>query len=338
MLVLPQVGSNYLENNQRFQSLIDDLDRLCAKLIRSYGLKFSQKEDNLSSPLMRWLDFVSRYVPECERQLVLSKELGDKLESELPKQVKKQFDSFACRSIDGSDLNPFQSKGLVLHNDISDRKKQKRTDLLFADWGILHFHLSNEIKPESYFASRSDWLLFALVYGNVIFCVDILPHAEKDLFSRKAMLEIIYSNWPSVLENYELKGIASGGDWNDSEVAELRKAGISSSYSIDGKVFMPIGLGLTIAAVPLKNINMVQNVIHGIRCISNIIEGENSEFLPMGDLPPDFELSLTTEGLALYDKSNDIAYKLARKNQVNDSLNLLCDLVAPEWAWKKTNE
>ncbi|EPW6854233.1 TPA: hypothetical protein NKP06_002808 [Vibrio parahaemolyticus] len=326
-----------MENNQRVQSLMDDLDRVCFSLIEAYGLKFSQKEGHLSSPLMRWLDFVSRYIPEFERQIVLSKELAAKLEMELPKQVNEQFASFARRSIAGLDLNPFQSKGLILHNDISDRKKQKRTDLLFADWGILHFHLSDEVEPERYFSSRSDWILFALVYGNVIFCIDILPHSEKDIFSRKAMVEIIYNNWPTLLRGYELEGVVSGKDWSDSEVGELRKAGVSSSYSIDGKVFIPRGLGLTSAAVPLSNINMVQNVIHGVRCLAEIIEDENSVFSPVGDPPHNFELSLTTEGLALYDNNNDVAYKLTHANQKNYALNLLCDLVAPEWAWKKEN-
>lgn len=314
---------------------MDDLDRVCVSLIKSYGLKFSQKEDNLSSPLVRWLDFISRYIPERERQLVLSKELANKLEMELPKQVKEQFDSFVRRSINGLDLNPFQSKGLILHNDISDKKKQKRTDLLFADWGILHFHLSNEIKPENYFSSRSDWLLFALVYGDVIFCIDILSHSEADVFSRKTMVEGVYNNWPSLLRDYELEGIVSGEDWNDSEIAGLRKAGASSSYSIDGKVFIPRGLGLTMAVVPLKNIKMVQNVIYGVMCIANIIEDENSEFAPIGDSPYNFGLSLTTEGLVLYDNNNDVAYKLAHKNQENYAINLLCDLVAPEWIWKE---
>ncbi|MDE1334019.1 hypothetical protein [Vibrio aestuarianus] len=326
-----------MENNQRVQSLMDDLDRVCFSLIEAYGLKFSQTEGHLSSPLMRWLDFVSRYIPEFERQIVLSKELAAKLEMELPKQVNEQFASFARRSIAGLDLNPFQSKGLILHNDISDRKKQKRTDLLFADWGILHFHLSDEIEPERYFSSRSDWILFALVYGNVIFCIDILPHSEKDIFSRKAMVEIIYNNWPNLLRGYELEGIVSGKDWSDSEVGELRKAGVSSSYSIDGKVIIPRGLGLTSAAVPLSNINMVQNVIHGVRCLAEIIEDENSEFSPVGDPPHNFELSLTTQGLALYDNNNDVAYKLTHANQNNYALNLLCELVAPEWAWKKEN-
>lgn len=326
-----------MDSNPRFQSLMEDIDRVCVSLIESHGLKFSRKENTLSSPLMRWLDFVSRYIPQCERQIVLSKELVAKLEVSLPTQVKEQFSAFARRAINGVDLNPFQSKGLILHNDISDRKKQKRTDLLLADWGIVHFHLSDEIKPEHYFAPRSDWLMFALVYGDVILCIDVLPHSEKDIFSRKEMLEVLYKNWPNLLEDYEMKGIVTGDNWSDSEIAELRKAGVSSSYLIDGKVFIPRGLGLTAAAVPLKNINMVQNVIHGVRCIAGFIEGADPGFAPIGSPPHQFELSLTTEGLALYELNNDVAYKLVRENQKDDALSLLCALIAPEWAWKKEN-
>ncbi|MEJ3599189.1 hypothetical protein WFH67_01435 [Vibrio vulnificus] len=326
-----------MDSGQKFQGLMEDIDRICLSLIESHNLKFTQKEENLSSPLMRWLDFVSRYVPPCKRQICLSMELAAKLENSLPKQVVTQFSKFAHSSNQGLDLNPFQSKGLILHNDISDRKKQKRTDLLFADWGIHHFHLSNEIAPEQYFSVRSDWLLFALVYRNSVFCIDVLPHSEKDIFSRKQMLEVVYGNWPSLLEPYEMKGVVAGNNWSDSEIAELRNAGISSSYLIGGKVFIPNGLGLTTAAVPVKNINMAQNVVHGVRCIANFIESESSGFEPIGNPPYKFELSLTAEGLALYDVNNNVAYKLARENQRDDALNLLCNLVAPKWAWKHEN-
>ena len=121
---------------------------------------------------MRWLDFVSRYIPLNTRQLYISNELMFKLKFVFSGQVRKQFSMFMHRSIQGQDLNPFQSKGLIFHNDISDRKKQKRTDLLFADWGVLHFHLSNETKPHEYFAVRSDWLLFAIVYGCLLYTSD----------------------------------------------------------------------------------------------------------------------------------------------------------------------
>ncbi|WP_156168082.1 hypothetical protein [Vibrio coralliirubri] len=316
-----------------------DVDRICLSLIDLYGLKYSKAEGSLSSPLMRWLDFVSRYIPHNERQIVLSRELTTKFETSLPKKTSEHFAVFAHRALNGIDLNPFQSKGLILHNDISDKKKQNRTDLLFADWGIHHFHLSNEIKSEQYFSSRSDWLLFALVYGDIILCVDILSHSEQDLFSRKYMLEIIYRNWPKLLEDYEMKGIVSGSNWSDTEIAALRKSGVSSSLSIDGKVFMPRGLGLTSAGVPLNNISSVQNVIHGVRCIANLIDDVNSDFKPIGSRPNNVELSLTTEGLALYDISNDIVYKLTRRGVDNDALNLLCDLIAPDWVWnKRTNE
>lgn len=336
-LVFLEFGVNHLSNSQLHQNLIDDLDRICVSLIKSYGLKFTQKEESLSSPLMRWIDFVSRYIPCSQRQVAVSAELTHKLKNSLPKQAVIEFDEFASRSISGSDLNPFQSKGLVLYNDTSNNNKPKRTDLLFADWGVLHFHLSSEIKPEEYFATRSDWLLFSIVFDDIIFCIDVLPHAEKEIFSRTEMLEIIYKNWSFLLEPYEMKRIHPGINWSNSEVAELRKAGVSSCYSICDKVFIPRGLGLTTAAVPVKNIHMIQNVMHGVRCIANIIEDPKSDFKMIGDKSPKYELSLTQKGLALYDVNNDVAYTLPRDSSGKDALALLQDLVTPSWVCLKEN-
>ena len=151
------------------------------------------------------------------------------------------------------------------------------------------------------------------------------------------MLEIIYRNWPLLLDDYEMKGIIAGKNWSDSEISELRKAGISSSYSIGDKVFMPRGLGFTIAAIPVKNVNMQQNVIHGVRCIANVIEDPQTEFVPIGVHPPKYGLSLTPKGLALYDSNNDVAYTFPSARTGKDPLALLRDLVTPSWVCLKEN-
>lgn len=327
-----------MNNHELHQRLIDDLNKVCVLLIEMYGLKYSKGDDKLSSPLIRWLDFVSRYIPCCKRQFLLSTELQSKIKNELPKEAIEQLRKFLRRSIDGSDLNPFQGKGLIQHNDTSNIKKQKRTDLLYADWGIHHFHLSSEIDPEEYFSVRSDWLLFSLVYDDVICCVDVSHHKDKNVFSRRKMLEIIYRNWPSILEPYNMGGIGRGKNWNDSEISGLRKAGVASCHSIDDKVFFPMGKGLTMAGIPLKNTFMEQNVMHGVSCIVNTIEDPQSKLNQTGYNSPEYEFSIYPEGLCLYDVNNDVAYTFNQAGNERHALNLMHSLITPSWVCQKIKE
>jgi len=139
------------------KKLITQLQKISASLIKFYGLKHEQKEAGLSDPLLRWLDFRLRYV-QPERRHVFMSNLFPK---RLPKDAQSALIKFALLNITGCDINPYQGTGLTKNNDISSKKRQARSDLLWADWGIHHFHLSTKEQSQNqYFAPRSDWLVF----------------------------------------------------------------------------------------------------------------------------------------------------------------------------------
>lgn len=57
----------------------------------------------------------------------------------------------------GEDINSCQSIGLTINNDISSNRRDKRTDSLWAEWGMHHLHVEiNKRKPTDYYTKRSD--------------------------------------------------------------------------------------------------------------------------------------------------------------------------------------
>lgn len=131
-----------------------DLNDLISDFISDFGLNFKAEDASTSSPVVRWLDFTTRYVEPKNREIFYSKKFPKALNEEVERNLKKIEEIIKI----GGDINPYQSKGLIIHNDTSGSKRQKRTDLLFADWGIHHIHISNPPANAEYFSPRSEWL------------------------------------------------------------------------------------------------------------------------------------------------------------------------------------
>jgi len=87
-----------------------DLDSIATNLVREYQLKFTRAAGNLSSPLLRWLDFTMRYVDQRPRPVVLSDRLP---KVDLPPSAQSALDDFVRRAIAGEELNPYQGRGLI---------------------------------------------------------------------------------------------------------------------------------------------------------------------------------------------------------------------------------
>jgi len=163
-----------------------NIDSIATSLIEVFSLKFKQDIPNLSSPLLRWLDFRFRYIDPQPRQIVFSYKFPNR---KLPIDTKKALKKLERLIKQGQDINPNQGRGLILRNDISGERKEARTDLLWAYWGIHHFHLSNApIPADQYFSRSADYLLFCLVGGNLIAFIDVLRHPDKEGFANPELI------------------------------------------------------------------------------------------------------------------------------------------------------
>lgn len=113
---------------------VSDLDEIAEHLIRTLKIQYSAEIDHLSLPLLRWLDFRARYIDPRPRELLVA----DVFDRPMPEVVKQGLEQIIELARAGVDLNPFQSKTMVRFNDVSGEDQRKRTDLLWADWGIHH--------------------------------------------------------------------------------------------------------------------------------------------------------------------------------------------------------
>lgn len=210
----------------RFHS---DIHKIATNLIQEYGLRYKGEADYLSEPLLRWQDFVFRYIASKPRAIVESNKFPMALDAE----TQKNLEHLKFLIINGTYLNPYQSKGLILHNDTSLKKRQLRTDLLWADWGIHHLHLSP--KPTTvtkYFSDRSKWLLFCIVGDDFIGLIDIMNHDDPELYSNPDLMRTVSESWPRIMGKYRMNSILpASATPSATEIAMLRKIGVSEETS-----------------------------------------------------------------------------------------------------------
>lgn len=311
-------------------------DEIALELINLYSLKYTQKVANLSSPLMRWLDFRFRYVDPQPRQVVFSNKFPKK---DLPANAQKALKKLTRLIREGKNINPYQGRGLILRNDISSETNDARTDLLWADWDILHFHLSEKpIPKEQFFSPSADYLAFSLVGENLIAFIDVLPHPGKEGFANPDLINTVTTNWPDFINQFRLNVILSGNQKSQSEIHALRSNGVLSPIKINGIAYMSPGLGVTSASTPLK-LTIVYDRLRGyIRELSKLVSDPTGQFqlpnLGLHNSEPKFSLKPTRAGLAVYEENSGHAFILPtpQKGHPVSFLAELHDLILPNWA------
>ena len=325
-----------LDENEVAATFRGNANVISGDLISAFGLRFRQEVDHLSSPLDRWLDFRFRYVDPQPRPVVFSDQFP---KANLPADAKAGLENLVQLIQEGGDINPYQGRGLILRNDTSGNKKDSRTDLLWADWGILHFHLTADpIPDDQFFSKAADYLAFCLVGGNVVAFIDILRHPDKEGFSEPKLIETVHRNWPDFLEQYALKGLSGEGVKSKEEIHLLRSSGVASFVALGGKVYMSPGMGVTSAATAAK-ITLVADRFHGyLRGLAQMVCDPSGQFLAevarLGTQSPKFILAVTPAGLAVYDEVSRCAFKLpkGKPGEEGSFLNEIRNLLAPDWA------
>lgn len=314
----------------------EGIDRVVKELINDYGLRHEEEVRNLSDPLLRWQDFVIRYIANRPRKIFASNKFPKKLEIDIEKSLH-HLETLVQR---GSDLNPYQSKGLMLYNDASANKRQQRTDFLWADWGIHHLHLTiAPLVSGKYFSERSKWLLFCVV-GTDFFClIDIKSHDEPELFSNPDLLMTMANSWPKIMEQYRINGLLSANKaYSAIEISALRKGGVSSFVTIGNEVFIGPGMGVTTASTSTRVSMVTNNIRRYIAELAKIVHDSTNQFkvesFKSGVTNPEYSICLTPRGLAVYEEHEKKAFVLPRGSVVGrrSFLTELHDQIAPEWA------
>ena len=207
-------------------SLETDYIPILSKWIAQNGYTFNSRIDDL----YQLLNIAKRMIQPKPRKVVHSMQFScpegyEIALLELENKIKK-----------GDDLSPFMTEKL----------SSDYNDLLLNDWGIYHFHLSRRYRDDG-LIQRSNYLIFAFVTDTTIYFIKVYNHnsdQSDNLFSKQEMIQILYDNWPELIEPYCLDDATLEYTIDDSTYQNYRQANISTFVQLkNGKLFSGLGGG-----------------------------------------------------------------------------------------------
>lgn len=169
--------------------------------------------------------------------------------------VKDGFEDLIKKFENGADVNPHLSTLTA---------KLDKTDKMFFDWGINHFHLGTEIMKNG-FVKRTGPVAYTVVRDNDVYVVAVEKHGH---WSDKNLLTIIDRDWPYLIQHARVEGTFEK-DFNSQEIGELRNANVNVGVTLDnGHSYISPGLGYAgdgswmQAVLRLIEINKIFQKIH----------------------------------------------------------------------------
>lgn len=325
-------------DNPLVRSFQADVNELAGLLIQQFGLRHSGEVVHLSDPLLRWMDFVARYISPRPRRIVTSSLFPKRL----PAHIEAALSNLERLLIEGHDVNAYQTQGLTFRNDTSAAKRQRRTDLLWADWGIHHLHLvSAPVRARAPYSDRSGWLLFCRFHDDEVGFIDVRRHGKNEDFADPTLVQQMIHDWPDYMEQYRLKGMLPSREKLDAEaIHRLRRSGVAAPVTYGPSAFIGPGLGVTSASTPLRLTITCDRIRSGVAALAGLVSDPDGQFQAVvrerGTEAPIFRLLLTPAGLSVYEERSLVAFPLPRGAE--RSMTVLCDLhdtVLPQWALER---
>lgn len=160
----------------------------------------------------------------------------------------------------GADLTPHLSRGVsgkyVAKIDPRGREvpasRRSHLDLLRADWGLYHLHLSTQPGPTDYvpflgrpitFVQRGGPVLLAAIDEHDAYLVDIIVHGDKTKppeWAKRRVYEILATEWPQARLTLQLQGLAAQDSGiTDAQRQQLRSSGQMGSLVHQGTIHYP---------------------------------------------------------------------------------------------------
>ncbi|MDP9600942.1 UNVERIFIED_ORG: hypothetical protein J2W38_000712 [Variovorax paradoxus] len=310
----------------------NDVREIARRLIAAFDLAHAEANaTSLDDPLIRWLDFRLRYIEPKVRKI----ERSNRFPVNLPVEMEKALRDMERRVLQGEDLNPYQSK-TIAKNDTSGLKRQQRTDGLWADWGIHHLHLAETSAAHGErFSVRSGWLLFVMVYDDVLAFVDVRDHGEASLWTQEDLVKTFIYSWPEQADRFRLNRVfASAGNHTPEEIAKLRGAGINRFITHAGATYMGMGQGVSSASTATKATLFSNKILANVRRLAEWAADPNGLIMAhlgtIGIAQPKLSLFVHPQGLMLLEEGTQTGWPLRRGTEHADSV--LHDALLPQWA------
>lgn len=223
--------------------IVDRLERVVRRhVLRSLPAadQAAHESDSLASLLIDYRTWRARFVRPVPRAIRRAPSLAGH-----PRvgAYRSALDAIEHKIVTGIDLTPHLSR----------RVARLGRDLLLADWGVHHLHLSTSLDPDG-FVSRTGDVLFVAFTATDAYLLDIRKHErDGDNWAAEEVFATLVRNWPESGLVHQAEGVLGlSQKYTDEERRELRSAGIAQVMEIDGKVYLPGGLGMTTAGTPIQ--------------------------------------------------------------------------------------
>jgi hypothetical protein len=314
-----------------------DLEKAAENLVTLFGLRYRRegRSNNLNSALTRWLDFRFRYVEPRPRGVAYSIKFPNLA---LPDSASEELKRFEQDILTGQDLNPRQGRGLVLRHDTSGASSQSRTDALWADWGIFHFHLSADQRPGEYYFRSADYLVLCVLAEDEVGVIDVIRHPDRNGFAKLDFMETLHRSWPDYLEPYRLprQGVAPRS-LDEAGILALRSKNVNYTLTIDGVSYMSPGWGITSAGISIRSFGAEQRVRDVARVLAEIVCDPTSQFgkdfQQQGVVMPELSLVVFEGQIAVHESASQTLFGFQRKlgGTLGASVDMLYEMLLPPW-------
>lgn len=220
------------------------------------------KKLNTDKLLELYIYLQKRMITPIKRNVILSNELIYKItHKEINNDLINVINIIKMEFENGIDVNPRLSKSL---------EQISFNDKLLNDWNIYHLHLSNhKNNKEYYFYDRTSQLLFIYLTNSTAYFLDICDEHKNNpvIFSQQKLLKIIDDNWHDLLSKYRLSEIVSVDVKDDLNRAIARNKNTFYLETINRKVYLPPGGGLTSAGTSQRCLKITDDIINEIKTI-----------------------------------------------------------------------
>ncbi|MEK3992257.1 hypothetical protein [Robertmurraya sp. FSL R5-0851] len=190
-----------------------------------------------------------------------------------PEEYQKGLSNLEEILKSGGDISPYLSKDV----------EKLKNDLMFNDWGVLHLHLGEKLESNNKYIERTGPLLFLYFKGENVYFINIFQHQD---WTKKEVLQIMYSNWPELIQPYIMKIDGFQGlhpEYTEDDHLKLRKAGITVMLELvneNGEKFpiIPTGMGITASGDSMNDVRHYQHQIKEIRSLEDMVRS-NIDFV-----------------------------------------------------------
>jgi hypothetical protein len=254
-------------NNRVVPNLVDELvETIRACLLAGMPTDPGAELPNMELPelLITYGTWQARLIPAQPRDCHVSAELSA---SPNASEHKDALDVIVAKIEAGEDLRPHLSRRVKMAHQSGAARKglgtRRDRDLLVADWGIHHLHLTTKLESDGYVERTGD-LLFGVFTTESAFLIGIYPHGDWGL---KEMLEILVHNWPDTGPMRRLRGVVGlSQEWTDRELMDLRAAGIATGpVMVNGAAWLAPAVGQTLDGTPIVVTQRANVTMHTLR-------------------------------------------------------------------------